>query len=443
MSTLSFRRRPLAVRSDLARLTAAITEPVAIAFDRAPWARRAPPARLLDWAERFRDNLENGILRFWLEHAVDHGCGGVFGWLDRRGRPIAPGTKPMVPQMRVIWLFAAAYRRSAQPAYRDLAAHVLDFVQAKLWDRRHGGFFWIVDREGRLIDDRKHIFGQSYALFGLAEYARAFGDAEVGARALELFDLLERHVHDEINGAYRTAASSSDWLEPLAGDRFFGAAGGKHQCGVIALLEGLLSLYDATGEARVRSRIEEIVELALVRMIDLEKGYTRVHFSDDWQSLAPHECSYGHDIKLSWLLVRAAAVLGRADDPRVRRAALALAEHTLRYGFDHRRGGVYWKGAPQMAASHRRKVWWPQAEALIGFLNAYEISGEPRYRAAFERQARYVWSHCIDHRHGDWLQSGGTLGLGVTIKANPWKEPYHQGRACLEVASRLEALPDA
>ena len=367
----------------------------------------------------------------------------MFGWLDRAGRPIPPGTKRMVPQMRVIWLFSAAYRRDPEPAYRELAAHVLDFVQAKLWDQRRGGFFWAVDREGRLVDDRKHIFGQSYALFGLAEYARAFDDAEVRAQALDLFDLLDRHTHDRIHGGYRAAAFSRDWLDVLAGDDFFGVAGGKHQCGVIALLEALLTLYDVTGEARVGARIEEIVELALAKMIDLERGCTRVHFSDDWRSLAPNECSYGHDIKLSWLLTTATAALGRADDPRVRRAALALAEHTLRYGFDHRRGGVYWKGAPQMVATHRRKVWWPQAEALIGFLNAYEISGEQRYRAAFEREARYVWSHCIDHRYGDWLQSGGTLGRGITIKANTWKEPYHQGRACLEVARRLEAMPEA
>jgi mannobiose 2-epimerase len=252
--------------------------------------------------------------------------------------------------------------------------------------------------------------------------------------------MFDRKAHDDEHGSYLEVLSS-DWQQALAGDRFFGAPGGKHLHAQVALLQGFTELYAATGESGVRDRLEEILQLILDKLIDAELGYARIHMSDAWQPLPPQLSSYGHDIEFSWLLDAAARTLGRPEDPRTRRAVLALAEHTLRHGLD-RAGGIFWEGPPGAAPRNRHKVWWPQAEALVGFLNAYERTGDDRYREAFERQAAYVWRRCIDHRHGEWFDGDGALRRMLAPKASQWHEPYHQGRACLEVVRRMGSLDD-
>src|SRR2546427_3192190 len=104
-------------------------------------ARGAPqgPGEL---SAEFSQTLRQDILKFWIDHDIDRQYGGIIGWLDRKGNPIPPGTKSLVQQSRVVWTFAASYRRFPEPAYREVATHALKFLREKMWDAKHGGVYW-------------------------------------------------------------------------------------------------------------------------------------------------------------------------------------------------------------------------------------------------------------------------------------------------------------
>lgn len=93
--------------------------------------------------------------------------------------------------------------------------------------------------------------------------------------------------------------------------------------------------------------------------------------------------SYGHDIEGSWLLVEAAEVLG--DEKllqRVRTVALSMAEAALEEGIAGD-GGI-WNEADGSGLLSKDKDWWPQAEAVVGFYNAYQLTGNQRFLNAAE-----------------------------------------------------------
>lgn len=357
------------------------------------------------------------------------------GWLDREGNPIPPGTKSLVQQARVVWTFSAAYRQFPEPIYKEVATHTLKFLREKMWDKKHGGFYWLVSREGEVKDAKKHLYGESFAIYGLAEYARAFNDAAARDEALGLFQLIDRKGHDDANGGYHEAFSV-DW-QPLPNDATLGSRGRKSMNTHIHLLESFTTLYLATHDPKVRARVEELLKICTEKIVDVEQGYARLYFTDDWKPADSEISSYGHDIELNWLMTEAAEALGRPHDLQVTRASLALVEHTLRDGYDRERGGVWDEGPASGPAQSKRMVWWVQAEGIVGLLNAFQLTGKAEYRQRFEQQARYTLVHFVDREYGEWYNTIEPDGRITGDKANEWKAPYHAGRACLEVIRRL------
>ncbi len=398
---------------------------------------RGAPQSPSELSAEFSQTLRQDILKFWIDHAIDRQHGGIIGWLDRKGNPIPPGTKSLVQQSRVVWTFAASYRRFPEPAYREVATHALKFLREKMWDEKHGGFYWSVERDGRVADAKKHLYGQSFAIYGLAAYAEAFGDDSARRQALELFRLIDQKAHDGVNGGYREAFTV-DW-QPLKDDATLGSRGRKSMNTHIHLLESFTELYKASRNSGVRARVEELLNICAQKIVDTQVGFARLYFTDDWRPSDSEVSSYGHDIELSWLMSEAAEALGRAHDRDLRQASLALVEHTLRDGFDREHGGVYDEGPAAGPAASKRMIWWVQAEALVGLLNAYQMTGKTAYRDRFEQQARYVFDHFVDREYGEWFNTIEPDGKISGEKTSEWKAPYHHGRACLEVLRRLEA----
>jgi mannobiose 2-epimerase len=393
-----------------------------------------------DWSSEFQQDLQQSILKFWLDHAVDHDDGGMIGWLGREGDPIPPGTKSLVQQSRVVWTFSAAYQRYPESAYKEAAAQTLKFLRERMWDKEHDGFNWLVDRQGKVLDDQKNLYGESFAIYALAEYGRAFHDGSAVRQAVELFRLLDIKAHDNTNGGY-FEAFNNDWSRQTKNMLAMNMPGRKSMNTHIHLLESLTTLYNVTGDPNVKARVEELLNLCLNKIANPRLGYLRLYFTNDWKPAENSETSsYGHDIELSWLITESAGALGRARDPRVKRLALALVDHTLRDGFDREQGGIYDEGPVSGPAKNKTKTWWVQAEALTGLLNAYQLTGQQIYRDRFDQQAAYVLLRFVDHQFGEWFNQIQPDGMITGNKTDAWKGPYHNGRACLEVIQRLESL---
>jgi mannobiose 2-epimerase len=309
-----------------------------------------------DWLVEFRDNLLHGILQFWIDHGIDREHGGGHGWLDRAGQAIPPGTKSVAQQGRLLWTFAEVYRRYPEAIYADAATHILKFLRTKMWDSKRGGYYWLVDRQGHLLDGMKLLNPMAYMLEGLAGYALAFREARACQEALDLFEVMDRHAHDDAHGGYHvaftedwqpirdyhrasgTAASScvapDEEVHPVLAD----AHGRKSSDWHLGILEALATLYDVTEEAAVRTRVEELVTIFPEKVVDTEQGYARLYFTDDWQPADRNSdvtrSVYGLDMEMSWLMTEAATLVGHGRDPQAERACLALVDHALRDGFD-------------------------------------------------------------------------------------------------------------
>jgi mannobiose 2-epimerase len=396
-----------------------------------------------DWPVTFRDTLQHSILQFWVDHSLDTEHGGLLGHLNRKGEPIAPGDKSVVLISRALWSFSEAYRRYPDPAYQRMASACLKFLREKMWDKQHGGYYFMVSREGNIIDSSKQLNPMSYVMEGLAEYALAFHDNQVAREALDLFEVIDQHAHDGRYGGYRIAFTSDwQWIKDYKdGPNAEGSFGRKSYDWHLGLVEALATLYDVTGDARVRARLEELLDIFVNKIIDADTGYGRYYFNDDW-SVADRngdsrECEYGLDLEASWLLTEAAERVGRSRDARIRRASLALVDHALRDGFDKERGGIYRLGPAAGPAKNKDMEWWQQMEALVAFLNAYQYTGDPKYWQAFDLEARFVMDRFVDHEHGEVYTALFHDGKIDDEKVGPWKAPYHVTRAFLEIISRL------
>jgi len=206
------------------------------------------------------------------------------------------------------------------------------------------------------------------------------------------------------------------------------------------VLEGFTNLFRATEDPRVAERVRELVELFKQRILDPRTGHLHHFFAEQWR-VRSDTYTFGHDIEASWLLCEAADVLGGAALPQqVRQVALRMAQVALKEGLDSD-GGLCYEGKAGKVID-RRKECWPQAEAVIGFLNAFELSVEAKYLEAARRVWDYIEDHLVDRVHGEWfwrINADGSPDPDLP-KVSEWKGPYHGSRACLETLRRLSQI---
>jgi mannobiose 2-epimerase len=190
----------------------------------------------------------------------------------------------------------------------------------------------------------------------------------------------------------------------------------------------------------LRAALAELVELMLEHIVDPATGHLGLFFADDWTPRSDL-ISYGHDIEAAWLLTRAAEVLGDADlQRRLAPVAVRIADATLAEGVDAD-GGLFNQGSPA-GLTDTNKEWWPQAEAVVGFLEAFRISRDERHLAAAVGAWEFIERRLIDRTRGEWLRGVTRDGrvLDTELKVSFWKCPYHNGRAALEATRRIDQL---
>jgi mannobiose 2-epimerase len=358
---------------------------------------------------------------FWLQHGPDVQFGGFHATLDRQGNPIAPEDKGLIQQARQLWMLSTWYeRRESTPALLAQTEQVYGFFRRSFLDPADGGFVYKVSRDGsRVLDAKKQLFAESYAIYALSTYARVFGAAEAGALALGRFASIDASRHDAVNGGY-DQRSDPGTLTPGAE---------KDTNTHLHLLEAFAALYEATRDARVAARLNELVDLFATRLRQ-PSGYVHAEFTLSWAPFGTPRVSYGHDLETSWLLLDAARVLGRSDDATLRASALAIAAHSVAAGFDAQAGGFFEAGPNGAAPDDRDKVWWVQFEATEGLWWAHELDPQRLYLDRLDRTLDWI-ELAEDLPAGEWFATSNADGspAGADYKADEWKDGYHPIRA--------------
>ena len=397
-------------------------------------------APLAPLAARARAELVEHILPYWAARTVDREHGGFVGRIDGHDRLVPGAPKGAVLNARILWTFAAAARALGADRWRAEADRAYAYLRAHVRDAEHGGVFWTVTAEGRPLDTKKQVYAQAFAIYALAEYARLGGPAEALAWAQDLYRRLEAHAVDPEHGGYYEAFAR-DW-GPAADVRLSEKDDDapKSMNTHLHVLEAYTTLYRVWPDAELAGRLRALLGLFLDRVIDPAAGHLTCFFEADW-ARASGLVSYGHDIEASWLLDEAAAVLGDgALAATVREASLRLARRTLAEGLDA--DGALFNEREAGGHLDTDKHWWPQAEAVVGFLNAYAHTGEGAFAEAALRAWAFIEAHLVDRAGGEWFFRVSRDGVPYREedKVGLWKCPYHNARACLEIIERVGAL---
>ncbi len=429
------------------RLVLGLTFLSAIGLDAAPPASmqrgggKAPdPAVVRGFTMQAENELRNDILPFWLRHTRDRERGGFFGEISNDLVINKDAPRGALLTTRVLWTFSAAYRRYHDPDYLEMARRAYADLLARFWDEKDGGLFWSVTAAGRPLNPGKILYVQAFGIYGLSEYYRATHDPTVLEHAVALYRTVEAHCRDEAHGGY-FEEFTRDWtLERNLRRSVMGSQALKSQNTHLHLMEAYTNLLRAWPDSGLQRNLRALVEIMLTRILNPVNHHLWLFLDADWTPKSDH-FSFGHDIEVTRLLPEAAEVLG---DPalvaRAKTAALATARVTLAEGLDAD-GGLLSEADPR-GLTNTTKEWWQQAEAATGFLNAYLLSGDPRFFQASRQSWNFITTHLVDRKHGEWYRA--VLRDGRVPPHEPkvslWKCPYHNSRACMELVDLLRQI---
>ena len=396
-----------------------------------------------EWAARLKKEVAEDILPFWARYAVDREHGGFYGKIDCDLQIDAQAPRAAVINARILWTYSAACRL-VDPRYREMADRAWNYIIDKFWDREHGGIYWMVDYLGHAVSDRKQIYAQAFAIYAMAEYYRATGNAESLERAKSLYVFIEAKSYDLVHKGY-IEACARDWgpLEDLRlSEKDLNSP--KSMNTHLHILEAYTNLLRVWRDPGLLARQKELLEVTMDHIVDQGTAHFHMFFDNDWHSLTDH-VSYGHDIEGSWLIVEAAEVVGDAALlERARKLAVGMAEAVAREAVD-KDGSIFYEANSAGVIIDPNKHWWAQAEAVVGFYNAYQLTGEERFRDLAFRAWEFIEEKVVDRRHGEWhakLKPDGTPFKesedSDACLVGPWKCPYHNSRVCYEMIERLE-----
>jgi mannobiose 2-epimerase len=388
--------------------------------------------------KELKDEVTNNILPFWREQAVDPVNGGFYGALTNDLQILNDVPRSAILCARILWTFSAAYRILGGKENLKMARHAFDYLTGVFWDPEYGGLYFNVNLKGQPIYDRKHHYAQAFGMYGLSEYYRATQDPQSLKLAQSLFELMEKHAFEPAHGGY-IEASSRKW-EPLSDMRLseIDMDCRKSMNTNLHILEAYTNLLRVWDDPRLKSQHKALIETFRAHLIDPETFHVKLFFDDPWNSLS-EIYSFGHDIEGSWLLWEAAEIQGDSGlKETVRGTAVGMAETVYREALE-KDGSIVCEGSPHGLVDPN-KSWWAQAEAMVGFYNAYQLAGREEFAEASHRLWEYIRAHFIDRDHGEWFKQlfrDGKPDLSH-YKIGPWDCPYHSSRACFEMMARLE-----
>ena len=408
--------------------------------------------------------VKGDILPFWLKHTRNPENGGFVGMItaDMQVRNDVP--RGALLTSRILWTYSTAYRLYHDPAYLEMARYAYNDLVDHFWDKENGGLYWAItpdgksqasaSPDGKVRPPVKLVYGQVFGIYSLSEYYRATGEKAALEKAIAIYRLVEAHARDRANGGYYDALDEH-WSRITANGNLLGAAA-KSQNSHIHILEGYTNLLRAWPDPGLRADQRGLFDMVVTHIVDPKTHHLILFMKDDWTPVAvkfeedhggrastPADVSYGHDIELSWLLVEAAEVLGDpAAVAQAKSIAVDIARVTLAEGVEPD-GSLVSDGGPE-GYTNTRKEWWQQAEAAIGFMNAYQISGDPRYLAASLHSWDYIRAKFVDREQGDWFNLLTREGKPLPLpKVSIWKCPYHNSRCCFELVERVRELAGA
>ena len=385
--------------------------------------------------EEVKAHLLNDIIPFW-KNLRDDEFGGYYGYMDYDLKVDKKAVKGCILNSRITWFFANAYTLLKDESLLEEAKHGFAFMKEHCMDKENGGIFWSMKYDGTPEDTTKHTYNQAFSIYALSSYYEATHDEEALAMAKELFHIIETKCTDEIG--YKEAFDKE--FHEVENDKLSenGVIAEKTMNTLLHVFEAYTELYRVAKLPEVKERLEWIMDTFADKVYNPKLHRQEVFFDRNMNTILDLH-SYGHDIETAWLMDRGVEVLGEKKyEEKMTPITKDLTAEIYKVAFDgHSLANECEKG---VVNAHR--IWWVQAETVIGFLNGWpKDPSRTEYLDAAKSEWQFIKDHVMDKRQGsEWfweVDQSGKPYEGRPI-VEPWKCPYHNGRMCFEVIRRLE-----
>eukprot|EP00879_Flechtneria_rotunda_P004156 GHRR01004403.1.p1 GENE.GHRR01004403.1~~GHRR01004403.1.p1 ORF type:complete len:506 (+),score=141.63 GHRR01004403.1:471-1988(+) len=444
--------------------------------------------------------LREGVFTYWLQHGPDTQYGGFHGTLDRKGSPMDPTRKTIVQQARHLWAMSAllATNKQSPTEARSAADSLFNFIKNNMitivsssnaTNKASGGansgraFVYEVSRDGKTKTNAAiNVYANAFAMYGLAKYAQVTGTSEALNLALETLSTLDA-LYGNMNGGYDESntvgglvfdsislstqpASSEPGGEVNEKGNSNSNNGAKPKLSqsfntLLHMTEALAEVSRATAgnNGLVQQRLLEHVNLLTGPLVVKQQGKSPAAYiapnydPQTWTVVGGLHVNYGHNIEAAWLLAdavdelqsRGALTSSIANDMKAN--LRAIGEAAIQAGYDNQYQGLFTGGNvgdPAGAVpSDSSKVWWVQAETLLGLDWLYRQTGTQQYNSQLHSVLKFVAQNIWDKQYGEWYsqvaregtpplpyETGGER-FAASVKGNMWKASYHSGRAVL------------
>lgn len=373
------------------------------------------------WADRYQDDLKENILPFWLKYGLDRVHGGVYTCVDRDGTLI-DSTKSVWFQGRFGFICAYAYNNiEANEEWLRASKSCVDFIEQHCFDT-DGRMYFEVTAEGKPVRKRRYVFSECFAAIAMSEYAIASGDKSYAEKALALFKQILHFIN------------TKGILEPK-------------YCEGVEMQGHSITMILINTAARIREAIPavELDEQISLSIETLQRYFIHPEFEALLETVGPNgefidtiigrTINPGHCIETAWFLLEEAKY--RSGDPQLTEVAVKILDWSWKWGWDKEYGGLInfrdCKGLPVQDYSQDMKFWWPQTEAIIATLYAYEATGEERFLHMHQQISDWTYAHFPDAEYGEWygyLHRDGTVAQPA--KGNIFKGPFHIPRMMIK-----------
>jgi len=408
---------------------------------------------LMRYREFFSKELHDDILPYWMKYGVEKTGNGFYGAVDLDGKPVLTANKTSVLNARILWTFSAAALLDGKADYAAIADKAYNVVTRDFEDKVFGGYYMELSADNQVANDIKHTYAQAFVIYALCKYYEFRPREQVMQKIQEFFTLLEEKTKDRDNPGY-LESFTRDW-QIFGENRMADNNEPKSMNTHLHVLEAWAALYKVWKDPRVELRLTELMNLFIGKIIR-ENGHFGIFFDEAFNEAESSKgiCSFGHDIEGSWLLWEAAEILGNREIiEKMRGICLKMVDDIERVAVD-KDGGLFLESTRFGSHLKTNKHWWQQAETLVGFMNAFELTGDVKYWDIVKLSWSFIDTYLIDHQRGEWFTKLNRLGVPYLVepaddpspyyrndwKIDPWKCPYHNGRAMMELVKRIDRI---
>lgn len=388
----------------------------------------------MNMKEEIKDQLVSSIIPFW-KNLRDDEFGGYYGYMGYDLKLDKKAEKGCILNSRITWFFSNAYTLLKDESLLKEADHGYAFLKDHCIDKENGGIYWSMNYDGTPLDTTKHTYNQAFCIYALSSYYEASGKKEALDLAKQLFHMIEEKCTDD--QGYLEAFTRD--FQPESNEKLSenGVLAEKTMNTLLHVLEAYTELYRVSKDEQVKEKLKWIMDVFADKVYNPKLKRQEVFFDKNYNTIIDLY-SYGHDIETAWLMDRGVEVLG--DDhykEKMSPITETLAENVYEVAFDgHSLANECCKGEVN---DHR--IWWVQAETVIGFLNEYQKHPQKtKFLEASEAEWEFIKEHVIDKRTGsEWFWEVHPDGSPIADRpiVEPWKCPYHNGRMCMEIIRRL------